>query len=195
MMFIRNATKEDAEALAYLINLAGEGIPEYFWKTMATGDESPLAVGANRAMRNEGNFSYKNAKICMENDQLAGMILSYKIPDPYLLEDLTEYPELVHPLVKLEAKVPGSWYINAVATFEKFRGKGIATLLLQDTENQARQADCHTLSLIVASENTNAVKLYEQLGFIRISALPVISYEGCMHGGEWLLMTRDISAI
>lgn len=146
MMFIRNATKEDAEALAYLINLAG-------------------------------------------------MLLSYKIPDPYLLGDLTEYPELIHPLVKLEAKVSGTWYINAVATFEEFRGKGIATRLLQEAENQAHQADCHTLSLIVASENTNAVKLYEQLGFIRISALPVISYEGCMHGGDWLLMTRDIRAI
>ena len=137
----------------------------------------------------------KNAKVCIENSQLAGMVLSYQIPDPYLPGDLTEYPELVHPLVKLEAKVPGSWYINAVATFEKFRGKGIATHLLQDTESQARQAGCHTLSLIVASENINAVKLYDRLGFVRISALPVILYEGCMHGGEWLLMTKDIGAI
>lgn len=117
MMNIRNATKEDAEALAYLINLAGEGIPEYFWKTMAAEGESPLAVGANRAMRDEGNFSYKNAKVCIENAQVAG-----------------------------------TWYINAV-------------------------------------------KLYEQLGFIKVSALPVILYEGCMHGGEWILMTRDISII
>ena len=46
MMNIRNATKEDAGALAYLINLAGEGIPEYFWKTMAAEGESPLVVGA-----------------------------------------------------------------------------------------------------------------------------------------------------
>ena len=152
MMNIRNATKKDAGALAYLINLAGEGIPEYFWKTMVTEGESPLAVGASRAMRDDGNFTYKNAKVCIENAQVAGMILSYKLPDPYLPGDLAEYPELVHPLIRLETQVPGSWYINAV-------------------------------------------KLYEQLGFIKVSALPVILYEGCMHGGEWILMTRDISII
>ena len=194
-MNIRDATRDDAKALAYLINLAGEGIPEYFWKTMAAEGELPLAVGAERAMREEGNFSYKNAKVCVENDQVAGMILSYKLPAPYLLGNLAEYPELVHPLVKLEAQVPGSWYINAVATFEEFRGRGIATLLLRHAEEQAHQAACNTLSLIVASENINAVKLYEKLGLIRISTLPVILYEGCMHGGKRILMTKNISTI
>jgi len=65
---IIDAKKENSRDLAYLINLAGEGIPEYLWKGMVAGSESALDVGAKRAARDEGNFSYKNARICNENN-------------------------------------------------------------------------------------------------------------------------------
>jgi len=189
---IRNAVKTDAKELAYLINLAGEGIPQYLWRAMAEGTESPLAVGARRAAREEGNFSYTNARVCMENNDLLGMILSYRLPDPYETGNLADYTEVVRPLILLEARAPGSWYINAIATYEKHRGRGVARKLIEDAEARARSYGCDRLSLIVASGNTSAKGLYEHMGFKEVAAMPVVPYPGGLHGGNWVLMIKRV---
>jgi len=189
------AGKEHATDLAYLINLAGEGIPAYLWRELAKENESPLEVGAMRAARENGSFNYLNAKVCVEKGAVCGMIVSYRQPDPYDLSSIEDYPEIVQPMVKLEAEVPGSWYINALATYEAHRGKGIASGLIADAEKQALGAQCNMMSIIVASENIRAKKLYTHLGFKVISKLPVVLYPGCLHGGEWQLMTNDIGSI
>jgi len=126
-MHITKAKKDNARDLACLINMAGEGIPEYLWRQMIVGDESALDVGAMRAARDEGGFSYRNATLYVDNNTVMGMILAYQQEDPYEIGDLYEYPEIVRPLVALEAKVPGSWYIYAIATYQEFRGRGIAS--------------------------------------------------------------------
>lgn len=192
-MEIRNARKADARDLAYLINLAGEGIPEYLWGAMAGSGESAIDVGAGRAAREEGSFSYTNARVCDEGGTLLGMILAYRQPDPYEMGDLAAYPEVVRPLITLEAQAPGSWYINAIATYEQHRGKGVARKLTDDTEARARLQGCGYLSLIVASENTLASGMYRYLGFRAVASAPVIPYPGCRHGGNWVLMTKPVS--
>ena len=189
---IRNAAKENARELAYLINLAGEGIPKYLWKGMIEGDESALDVGARRAARAEGSFSYTNTRICVENNKLLGMSLSYRQPDPYETGPLSEYPDVVRPLIELETRAPGSWYINTVATYAEHRGKGVARKLMMDAEIRARSGGCDLMSLIVASENARAIKLYEYLGFQAVGSLPVVPYPGSLHGGNWVLMTKRI---
>lgn len=151
-----------------------------------------MDIGAMRAAREEGSFSYTNARVSVEGESLLGAIISYHQPDPYHLDDLDEYPDIVRPLVKLEALVPGSWYINAIATFENHRGKGVGRFLIADAEEQAKIARCNLLSLIVTTENTNAKHLYERLGFQAVSKLPVLPCPGCLHGGDWLLMTKQI---
>jgi ribosomal protein S18 acetylase RimI-like enzyme len=190
---IEAAQKEQAKQLAFLINLAGEGIPEYLWQGMAENGELPLDVGARRAAREEGGFSYRNARICTDNGELLGMIISYRQPQPYDVGDISEYPEIVRPLVLLEAEEPGSWYINAIATFEQYRGRGVARKLLQEAEDLAALENCSKMSLIVASENARAGGLYEYLGYRRTASLPVVPYPGCLHGGQWDLMVKELS--
>ena len=73
---MRDALKTDSGDLAFLVNLAGDGIPAYLWKDKVEGDESPLDVGARRAAREDGSFSYTNARACVEKDVLLGMMLS-----------------------------------------------------------------------------------------------------------------------
>ena len=139
-MEIVAAKSGDAKELAHLINLAGEGIPEYLWSEMASNGQSALDVGTQRAARDEGGFSYKNAKVIYKDEQVAGMIISYQLDSPYETGDLSEYPAIVSPLIQLESKAPGSWYVNAIATLEHFRGLGIAKALLDDAEEQAKAA-------------------------------------------------------
>ena len=191
-MEIIRAKKTHARDLAYLLNIAGEGIPEYLWQGMVEGEESALDFGEKRAAREEGGFSYTNAKVVVEEDILMGMIVSYRQPDPYDIEDLKDYPDIVQPLIELEAKAPGSWYINALATHEPFRGKGVAQSLMKDAELQAQADHCNTMSIIVASDNAPAKSLYEHLNFEPIARLPVVEYPGCIHGGDWVLMTKNI---
>jgi len=192
---IRDARKADARDLAYLINLAGEGIPEYLWAAMARAGESAIDVGAGRAARTEGSFSYTNARVCAEAGSLLGMILSYRQSDPYEIGDLAGYPEVVRPLIALEAQAPGSWYINAIATYEQHRGKGVARRLTDDTEARARSEGCGYLSLIVASENAAAKGMYEYMGFRNVASAPVVPYPACRHGGDWVLMTKQLDVV
>lgn len=191
-MHIQPALKDHARALAVLINQAGEGIPEDLWKDMVEGDETPLDVGTRRAARETGGFSYRNARVAMEGGAVLGMIIAYRQPDPYEVGVLEDYPEIIRPLIVLESRVPGSWYINAIATVEDHRGRGVASALLAETQGMALMAGCSTLSLIVASENEAAKRLYEHLGFETQDVLPVVDYPECQHGGFWLLMTKAV---
>ncbi|WP_458527009.1 N-acetyltransferase family protein [Onishia taeanensis] len=190
-MYIREATRADARDLAYLINLAGEGLPEQLWQTMAGGDETPLEVGAQRARREEGDFSYRHARVCAHKGRLVGMMVSYPQPAPFPLEDLDDVPVAVQPLVHLEARAPGSWYINALATYEGARGKGVASLLMTQAEALAIAAGCPELSLIVASTNGRARRFFQQRGLHDAASLPMGDAPGAHHG-DWVLMTRRL---
>lgn len=191
-MKIETATVQDAEDLAYLINIAGEGIPEYLWTDMAEGDETPMSVGARRAAREEGGFSYRNAKVCRVAGEVAAMIISYQQDNPVSLENLHELPEVVRPMIVLEAKAPGSWYVNALATKEKYRGKGIAKLLLKDAEEMALSQNVRQMSIIVASENETAKTLYTKIGYQMVDSQPVVPYPNAIHGGRWELLIKPL---
>jgi ribosomal protein S18 acetylase RimI-like enzyme len=192
-MNVREATKNDAEDLAFLINLAGEGLPRFLWRRMAKSGQDPMSLGALRAVREEGSFSYRNARLLEIDGLVAGMLLSYQLPDPYDTGELDDYPAVVRPLVELEAKAPGSWYINAIATYEQFRGRGVASALMSLGEDMARDAHAARLSLIVASENEVARGLYLKLGYQEIKSRPLVSFPGGPDEGEWLLMVKDLN--
>ncbi|PTY36958.1 GNAT family N-acetyltransferase [Saccharospirillum sp. MSK14-1] len=193
-MQIRHAKKDDAPALARLINLAGEGIPYYLWSINDDAGGDPFKIGEARAARDSGGFSYTHARVMEHDNDVLGMVLSYSLDDPYSVGDLNELPEIVRPLVLLESQAPGSWYINAIATVEFYRGQGIASTLLADSETHAAEQGFTQASLIVASENTQARKLYLKLGYQLRNSLPVVEYPGCMHGGHWELMVKKLSA-
>jgi ribosomal protein S18 acetylase RimI-like enzyme len=191
IMHIRDARKDDATDLARLINEAGEGLPEYLWSLEASGGDSAFDVGEARAARDEGGFSYRNARILEANGETAAMLLGYALPDPYDVGDLDALSDIIRPLVELESLAPGSWYINAVATYEACRGKGFGNRLMILASELGRACGCANLSLIVASGNLGAKRLYERLGYRIVAQRPVVEFPGCLHGGDWLLMVKE----
>lgn len=191
---LRKATPADGRILAELLDAAGEGLPRYLWAQRAANGEDPLAFGARRAAGTEGGFSHLNAHIALAAGEVAGMLLGYALPDPYDDSELDQAPAVVRPLLELEAQVPGSWYVNAVAAVPRFRGHGVGTFLMDMAEFLARAAGAAATSLIVADSNAGAMRLYARLGYEPIARRPVAPYPGCHHAGDWILMRRPLGA-
>ena len=191
-VLIRDAVPEDAPALAELMNAAGEGLPAWLWSQMAGPDEEAMAFGTRRVAGTDSGFSYRNAHVAEHDGTITGMLLGYRLDDPYDVSALDDCPDVVRPLLELESMAPGSWYINAIATVPAARGQGIGSRLMQHAEELAERSGSSTLSLIVARDNVGAVRLYERLGYQPVALRPIIDFPGCHHSGNWMLMTRDL---
>ncbi|ODA68448.1 putative acetyltransferase [Methyloligella halotolerans] len=186
----RPATLADSSALAVLIDIAGEGLPAFLWRGLKAPGQSVLEFGRYRARREEGGFSYRNAIIAELDDEIAGTLIGYPLDDPYELGNLDELPELLRPMVKLEAQAPGSWYVNVLATFPEFRRRGVGEGLLAVADEKAREAGAATLSVIVGSWNQGAARLYERAGYVESARQEAHPPAEWTHRGEWVLMVK-----
>ena len=100
---------------------------------------------------------------------MAGGLVSYRIgavPEP-----VEGQPPIARPLVELENRALGSHYVNVLATYAPFRGRGVATALLR---HAARAAGPAALSLIVADGNATARRLYAGFGFVERARRPIV---------------------
>jgi ribosomal protein S18 acetylase RimI-like enzyme len=189
---IRKATKDDCLAIAELAMMAGEGIPAFFWEQSRQADERIEAVGARNAASETDNFSYRNAWLGMLDGDIAGMLLAYRLPEAEDAEDLEALPEFIRPLVELEHCVPGSFYINMLATYPKYRNRSVGTQLMGIVDELAAAADCTVSSIEVFSENTGALKLYERLGYRIIETRPAVPHPCHPHTEKIVLLTREV---
>ena len=189
---IRPATLTDTSALAVLIDIAGEGIPAHLWSTWKTPEQSILEFGRERARREEGGFSYRNAIVAETAGEIAGSLVGYRLDDPYDLPDLDELPDIVRPLINLEAQVPGTWYVNVLAAFPEFHGQGIGTKLLAVAESKGRETGAPAMSVIVGSWNKGAARLYTRAGYAPIAREQAVVPPGFSDLGDWVLMVKSL---
>ena len=190
----RPARLGDAAALAVLVDIAGEGMPNHMWRGLAAPGQSTLEIGRERARREAGGFSYRNAVVAEVAGEVAASLVGYRLDDPYDLSGLDELPENVRPLVRLEAQAPGSWYVNVLATFPEFRGQGIGAKLLELADGKGREAGARVMSVIVGSWNTRAARLYGHAGYAPAANEPAVLPPGFAHQGDWVLMLKSLRA-
>ena len=63
--------------------------------------------------------------------------------------------------------IPGKYcYIMDIIVTEAHRNKGFATALMNSAKDWAKEQNCSFINLDVLTTNTNAISLYEKLGFI-----------------------------
>jgi len=189
---IRPATLADSSALAVLVDIAGEGIPNWLWHTLAGPGASPLEVGRNRARRADGGFSYRRATIAQVGDEIAAALIVYPLDDPYDLTGLDDMPAHVQPLIRLEAQAPGTWYVNVLATFPEFRGQGLGGKLLDIADMKGRDAGAKAMSIIVGSWNEGAARLYQRAGYATIASERAILPPEFPQRGDWVLLTKPL---
>ncbi len=188
----RPATSEDAATLAKLIDIAGEGIPNWLWTKQCSAGQSPLEIGTERAKRPEGGFSYSNAVIAERDGNPLGMVLSYGI-DAAPEDDPDDLPAPIAPFVELEKQSVETWYINALAVFPGHRGSGTGTQLLTGAEQLAKQNGYKAVSIQVYGQNDGAVRLYQRLGYELHNKAPVREHP-CQpyYTGDVLLLIKQI---
>ena len=186
----RYARPDDAPALAELINFAGEGLPFYLWTNMAEPGESAWEVGRRRALREVGSFSYRNAVVVEAGGHTLASLVGYALPDVPEPIDYDQMPPMFVPLQELENLAPGTWYVNVLATYPRYRGQGYGTRLLGIADRLAA-AGRTGLSIIVSDGNTGARRLYERCGYRERAVRPLVKERWENPGQNWLLMTKE----
>lgn len=192
-MEIRKARASDAAHLVRFINMAADDLPLHFWRKTVGPDGDPWALGAERAARETGNFSYTNAWFAEIDGEVAACLLGYAAEDaPGPIAPDT--PPIFVPLLQLEALAPGSWYLNVLATYEDFRGKGLGSGLLAYAETVASAAGHDTISLIAADTHQDALRLYRAKGYREVARRPLAKDDWQVAASEWILFVKPVTA-
>jgi ribosomal protein S18 acetylase RimI-like enzyme len=189
---IRPATKRDALHMAALADIAGHGMPAWVWSQACEKGQSVIEVGRARAMREEGDFSYRNAHMLEQDGEIAGMLLGYRQPETMDPGDTSTIHEVFRALTELEAAAPGSWYVNIFGVFPEYRGRGLGSRLLRRAEELADATGTRRTSLIVDSGNDAARRLYERTGYREEMRRPMVPFPGSTASGDWVLMVKEI---
>lgn len=184
---IRPATSHDAIHIVALTDMAGEGLPALLWSQRAKPGESPIEIGRTRAMREEGAFSFRNARIAERGGVIAGLVLGYPLIGG---DDVSDVPPPLRGLVELEVEAAGHWYVNVLGVYPEFRSLGIGGRLLETADEIGSAASPEGMAIIVASANVGARRLYERCGYRRAASRPAIPMPGGPPSTEWILLTK-----
>ncbi len=190
-MLIRKAKATDAGHLVRFINMAADDLPLHFWQRSVGTEGDPWAYGAERAARESGNFSYQNAWLAELDGEVAACLLGYPADDAPGPPG-PDTPAIFIPLIELEALAPGSWYLNVLATYDTFRGKGLGSALLAHAEEVARRAGHGTISLIAADTHLDALRLYTAKGYREVARRSVVKGDWRVDAKEWILFTKSV---
>ena len=189
---IRAATPADASDMAVLVDIAAYGLASCHWRGAVTRGEgvSVLEVGRMRALRKEGSFSYLNGVMADYGGRAAGLLVGYNQPDVPEDVDPNEIDPVLRPLYELEALAVSTWYVNVLATFHEFRGKGVGTALMGEAGRIAARAGRTDLSLIAEDDNVGGIRLYERLGFKEVARRTFVPFAGSRPAEHFILMIR-----
>lgn len=187
----RPARPDDAPLLAELVNYAGEDLPLYLWDKLAGPGQTAWEIGRQRAAREEGSFSWRNAAIIEHAGEAAGCLIGYPIAEePAAIPP--DMPAMFVPMQELENLSPGTWYVNVLAVLPQYRGEGLGTQLLDLAAECARALGRRGLSVVVSDANSGARRLYERCGY-RLAAEREMVKEGWLNPGRhWLLLTKSL---
>ena len=181
---------EDAAILAQLVNYAGEGMPLYLWEKIAEGDQTGWDIGKERAARQEGGFSYRNATIIEQEGKAAACLIGYEIGDtPQTITP--DMPEMFVPLQELENLACSTWYVNVLAVLPEYRNRGLGSHLLTKADELGANLGKSGMSVIVADNNTKAKQLYERFKYTEIARRPMVKEDWISEGKEWVLLTKS----
>ncbi|WP_127531270.1 GNAT family N-acetyltransferase [Paenibacillus kobensis] len=166
-MKLREAAIEDALPVTRLIYEAIHDIA--YQLTGETTKEQAIAALAELFRMPGNRFSAKQVVVAEEDNRIAGMILCYHGSeadrlDAPIAERLRQRTGNPSPVIDQEAD-EDEYYIDSIAVFPEFRGRGIAKALLQAAEEAAAALGWDRIALNVEYGNDRAASLYRSAGY------------------------------
>lgn len=186
-MHIRPATRADSADLAILDDIASSGLASWLWSGAFACGEAGTALehGRQKFAAGEGDISWRNASIAEVDGDVAGMSVSYPLA---IVTEPDEAPNAVlKPLYELLTVIKGHRYIDALAVYNRHRGRGIGRGLMRHEIGRSKGA---TVSLITEDDNETALGLYRALGFTELARRPCNKFSPKQTTREWVLLTR-----
>ncbi len=160
------------EDFSHLVLLSAAYFPALF------GARAGRAL-AGLYVRERNLFSYRHTLFALRENTVAGMLLAYDCAVKRKenlrtgallfaqcgLQMLKRLPVLLQ-LDKTIGSLPsGACYISNIATYENYRGQGIASRLIAACEERGRQQQATQMVLDVEQDNLTAISLYKYLGY------------------------------
>jgi GNAT superfamily N-acetyltransferase len=167
-MLIREARASDAAHLVRFINMAADDLPLHFWKRSVGPEGDPWAYGRERARADRQLLLPQ--RLAGRGGGRGGRLPSglSRRRDPGPIDPDT--PPIFVPLLELEALAPGSWYLNVLATYEAFRGKGLGSALLAHAETRGAGCRAPDDQPDRRGHPSEALRLYTAKGFAKSPA-------------------------
>ncbi len=122
---------------------------------------------------------------------MGGALLAYEMAATPPIT--VETPPVIHPIFRLLSGVPGSRYIDSIATRPAARGRGLAGALTQAAEARAKAAALPRLTLIALSSNSAARPLYFDLGYTDIAEEALIPSDWAPAARSAFLMEKSLA--
>lgn len=190
----RAGRKSDASDLAVLLDSAGRGLVAWLWATVRAPGQSILDVGRQRIITNTNSPSYfPNWTVAEIDGEVAGALTGFVVTQTGRPSDVSDLPAAFAPYLELEALAATTWELMAVSVFPEYRGLGLGAALLAEASNLARRTGARQMSLLVESDNSRAVRLYDRFGFREMARRPFVPFPGSTDQGDWMLMVKDIA--
>lgn len=167
---IRKAELSDIDQLVEWVWIILEDMELPLLKKM---DSISLKNMMRAAMENKDyRYSYHRALICIRDGKKAGVCFGYKgeleaVIDAPMNERLKEHG-IVEPLFKDAETTKGEWYLDTLVTDENFRGKGVATEVIEALPALAKEENEKVIGLNCDQQNKKAQQLYLKLGFEKV---------------------------
>lgn len=185
---LRLAGASDAAQLAELVNFAGDGLPLHLWTGLALDGQDPWEIG--RARQAEKAEEGKVVVVDYGGGAVASLTGYTVGPNPVPMDE--SFPALFRPLQELENRVPNSWYVNVLACYPEYRGRGLGRRLLELAEEIARSEGLALMSVIVADNNLRARRLYERIGYAQLAIALCITEGWVTRTTSWVLLTKSL---
>jgi ribosomal protein S18 acetylase RimI-like enzyme len=186
-LLIRPAERRDAAELAILVDIASHGFASWLWYGAVIKGEVDTAMERGRArMRDDAiDDGWKSALIAEIDGETVGASVGHAVP-PDIQGGASTHPSLL-PLVTLQKRIVGHWFIDSIAVYRSHRGKGVGRGLLGREFSRAGGA---AVGLITESHNTTAQSLYRSSGFQEQTRLDAYRISESSEPFQWVLMTR-----
>jgi len=186
---IRQAERSDALHVAAIIDIAGHGIALEEWMERLDSDNSVISAVRRIVIEDDSQpYHYSQAHLIEIDGTIAGGLIGGVITQKSAPADST--PAYLQPLLALENRVPGYWSVVAVAIYPEYRGRGLASKLLDYAIALAGRLDAPGLSIVTEDTNASSLNLYKKKGFIVAETLPWLPYASRLGPTRWVMLTR-----